>query len=528
MKRPRPVAPVPFAAAGLALAALACTAADPGTPPPPAEPRLGLNLAGPSRGNGEMPFFDLFKFSREWTSQQKGKPFGGGPPLQLDNYGWITRLEPDCFAEAAVFNTEVAARMPAGQYLLLHHGKGKLEAGGSGKIVSTAKGQAVIAFEPSKGTLWIRIRETDPNDYIRNIRLIPPGYPVPMDNFPFTPAFLARWRGVACLRFMGWMMTNGSTQVNWFERPLVKDACYTSKGVPVETMVELCNRLGADPWFCMPHQATDSYVREFAKMVKARLDPGLKVYIEYSNETWNSIYSQNKYVNAKGRALGFADTDWEAGWRYTSYRSVQIFKIWEGVFGGTDRLVRVMPAAIDNWRISEYMLTFRDAYKSVDALAIAPYITLTPGRGGLPGELVATWTLDQVFDYLWQVGLPAAVTTMERQATVARKYGLRLVAYEGGQHLVGVKGAENIEPLTALLQAANLDPRMGQIYETYFDAWVANGGDVFNHLQSITPWSKYGSWGLMQFLDDDPYLYPKFLATMRWARRMGQDVEVFD
>ncbi len=44
-------------------------------------------------------------------------------------------------------------------------------------------------------------------------------------------------------------------------------------------------------------------------------------------------------------------------------------------------------------------------------------------------------------------------------------YGSRLVPYEGGQHLVGIRGAENDDALTALLTAANADPRMGKLYD---------------------------------------------------------------
>ena len=40
-------------------------------------------------------------------------------------------------------------------------------------------------------------------------------------------------------------------------------------GVALEYMIALCNELEADPWFCIPHTATDEYVREFAKQVKA-------------------------------------------------------------------------------------------------------------------------------------------------------------------------------------------------------------------------------------------------------------------
>ena len=62
--------------------------------------------------------------------------------------------------------------------------------------------------------------------------------------------------------------------MRWADRPQPGDAVYTSdRGVPVERMIDLANVLQADPWFCIPHLAEDDYVRQFATLVKARLDP---------------------------------------------------------------------------------------------------------------------------------------------------------------------------------------------------------------------------------------------------------------
>jgi hypothetical protein len=47
--------------------------------------RLGMNLNGPADWNTELPFIDVFHLSREWISQQEGKPWGQGPKLDLDD-----------------------------------------------------------------------------------------------------------------------------------------------------------------------------------------------------------------------------------------------------------------------------------------------------------------------------------------------------------------------------------------------------------------------------------------------------------
>jgi hypothetical protein len=67
-----------------------------------AQPRLGMNLAGPSDWMTELPFVDVFRTSRPWISQKKGAGWGQGPELALDEFGWVKQLEPGCFAESMI------------------------------------------------------------------------------------------------------------------------------------------------------------------------------------------------------------------------------------------------------------------------------------------------------------------------------------------------------------------------------------------------------------------------------------------
>ncbi|MFZ8853558.1 hypothetical protein [Fervidibacter sp.] len=157
-------------------------------------------------------------------------------------------------------------------------------------------------------------------------------------------------------------------------------------------------------------------------------------------------------------------------------------------------------------------------------MAIAPYISFNVSpKGDSPADEVALWSVERLLDYVERVALPRSIQWMREQKKVADKYGLLLVAYEGGQHLVGVGGAENNEKLTQLFIEANAHPRMGEIYRKYLRAWVEVGGDLFCHFSSVGRWTKWGSWGLLQFYDDPPT--PKFKAVMEWAKELGQDVK---
>jgi hypothetical protein len=259
-------------------------------------------------------------------------------------------------------------------------------------------------------------------------------------------------------------------------------------------------------------------------LVKRKLDPDRKVYIEYSNEVWNGMFAQSKYAGEQGIKLGFAEKPWEAAWRYTAYRSVQMFKLWEEAFG-RERLIRVLASQGANPYVSERVVEFQDAYRQADALAIAPYVTCNVAPQGKPSAAeVETWTVDQALDYMERTALPESVRWIKGQKQVADKYGLRLVAYEGGQHMVGVGGVENNDKITALLQAANRHPRIGTVYQQYYAAWTAAGGDLFCYFASVGRWSKWGSWGIVEWFDEDVTKSPKFMATRNWGRQCGQPI----
>ena len=488
-------------------------------------PVVGINLAGPADWNTEMPFEDMFRFSRPWVSQARGAGWGKGPALDVDERGWVRRLAPDCFAESPVCTVQ-GGHYPVGEYTLRYDGKGVLHLSNGRAVKRRGRGHMTVQVDSAARSMMLQLRETDPKDPVRNIRLLIPGAGKGSKSSPFRPDFLQRWAGFAAIRFMDWMRTNNSEVRTWADRPTVEHATWSKRGVPVEVMVDLANRLHASPWFCMPHEADDDYVRRFAELVERSLDPGLHVYVEYSNELWNGMFAQSRYAQAQGRAEGLAEKAWVAGWRYTAKRSVEIFEIWEDVFGDRGRLVRVLGTQAVNPFISEQILTFEDAYKHADALAVAPYISLNAGpRSDPTADEVATWSLDRLFAHIDERSLPKAVTAMAKQREVADRYGLQLIAYEAGQHLVGIQSGKNNARVEALFKAANADPRMEDVYDRYHAAWADAGGGLMCHFSSVTAWGKHGSWGLLQYADDDPEASPKLRAVRRWAREQGQPVD---
>ncbi|MBC7808484.1 MAG: hypothetical protein H7145_20310 [Akkermansiaceae bacterium] len=544
LSRRRLLAALPYSA--LILSPFACaartdaeSAADPqaALKPAPAEPlapkktvlpRLGINLNGPADWNSELPFVDVFRLSRPWISQKNGESWGKGPALTLDKSGYVTKLEPGCFAESPLCTIE-GGHYPSGEYTVLHDGVGKITFNGAASVVSETPGRMVVKVDSSKGGFFLAVRETDPANYIKNIRVIMPGFEKTYKTDPFHPAFLARWRGVSCLRYMDWMHTNGSEQEKWADRPTLASATFSEKGVAAETMCLLSNRLGADAWVCIPHKADDEYVREFARLMKAKLAPDRRVYVEYSNEVWNGQFEQSRYAGEKGMAAKIGEKPWEAGWHYTARRSVEIFKIWEKEWGGLDRIVRVLPTQAGNAYVAEQIVKFEDAYKSADVLAIAPYFGCAPSpdpKAAPNAAAVEKWSVNEAMDYMESTALPEALKFTTDNKAVADKYGLKLVCYEGGQHMVGIAGAENNDKITKLFHEANRTERMGKIYAQFLDGYKAAGGDLFCAFASTGSWSKWGSWGAMEWYDDDPKKSPKYMSMVRWAKAQGQKIAV--
>jgi len=476
---------------------------------------LGINIGGVTYWSSEIVFVDLFRHSQTFKSQAPGKSYGQGGPLDLDEKGWVRSLRDGGHVADSIILSQPKLGYPAGVYTCLYDGQGKIEFAYGTKVVEQKPGRVRVKVESEQNILTLKISETDPADPVRNIRFILPGFEDTYEKQPFHPDFLKRWEKFKVLRFMDLQRTNNSRQTNWSDRPTAAMQTQGSEaGVALEYLIELANTLDADPWFCMPHLATDDYIRSFARMVKARLKPDLKIYLEYSNECWNGIFGQARYCREKGNELGLSDNDYQAQLRYCSKRAVEIFAIWEQVFGGADRLVRVLAAHSANPWTSEQVMGFEDACKHADALGIAPYFGNALGNPKTQNE-VAQMTVGQVLDRCAEY-IEEGNETIAKQARLAKERGLRLVAYEAGQHLVGHGGAENNETLMNLFHAANRHPRMRQLYLDYLAGWRQNGGTLAAIFSSMGRYSKWGSWGLMEHHGQSPAEAPKYQAVLQF------------
>ena len=480
---------------------------------------VGTNLSGMDDWSTEITFVDAFRNSRPWYSrtQTVGQD---QRPLDLDAHGWVRSLLPGQWAATLMFwdLSTAPGQYPAGQYTVIYAGSGTLAYGGSARIVSQSPGRDVIDVDPSRGGgIALYITSTNTVDYIRNIQVFLPGYEKSAERF--YPIFLDRIQNYKAIRFVHWMLgqdTNfiGMTQIHWTDRPLPDDARWSVRGVPVEIMVELCNRLHADPWFNIPIVADDDYVRNFAHILSTQLDPSLKAYVEDANEVWNGQYPQAQYARQQGVALGLSSDPFVASIRFHAMRSRQIFDIFEQELS-PNRLVRVLGSHVDNLSVTTTALGYADTPAHVDAVAVAPYFGIFPNdlarvRNMTPGQLLADMAANAV---------PTEIAHVRQHITVAKQYGLQVISYEGGQSLTTSGGGplQGDAQLEALFDATNRDAGFVPLYAGYLQQWNDTGAGLFMHYSNCFRYGGSGGrFGSLEYIHQPRSEAPKYDALQKW------------
>ncbi|MEB8432208.1 hypothetical protein OO007_08205 [Cocleimonas sp. KMM 6892] len=390
------------------------------------------------------------------------------------------------------------------------------------KEKESEKSKKVSNKEATKDTKKITENEDrnkpQSNKNNKNIKYEIKGYSDVSKAIVFNPDYLNFMKDFQVIRYMNMSGMTRNPVTDWKARNTLKKASwggkYGSRGAPVEVMVALSNQIKADPWFSMPFKASDDYIKAFGEYVNEHLNKELKAYIEYSNEVWNPIFSHHDYAIAEGMKQKLDEKKSIAGYKWYSLRSVKTFKIWEEVFGGNDRLVRVLGSWASNQTMSSTILSYKDAYKHTDAVAIGPYFSAHPR------VLRRAKTVDDVFkamlDKTTKWGMDSTINYIKKQANVAKSFGVDLVAYEGGQHLVDWNTRKVDEHPNKLLYAANRDPRMGILYDELMEGWQRNGGKLFVAFSAPRIYSWYGSWGLKEHIRQPRSEAPKYDSLIRY------------
>ena len=399
---------------------------------------------------------------------------------------------------------------PGGRYVCTWEGDGQVVLGFDAREVRRNKNRIVADVTPSDLGVYVRIDRSNPNNPVRNIKVWLPGF----EDAPsaFHPLYIKRLKPFSVIRFMDWMRTNGSPIVSWSDRP--KPTHYSQglkDGVAIEYMIDLCNELGADPWFCMPHLANDRYVENFAKLVKQRLRKDLNVYVEWSNEIWNSQFPQHRWVKGRsdGRSLSAA---FNAEWAEQADRD---FEIWQDVWGNQrGRVIRVAASQKDNPWVTEQLT--RELRGEFDAISCSTYFG--PTRDEL-GRMSGGTTVNQLLDQSMRniVGRHRdhyqAHGKLSRQWTRKLNRSIPFIGYEGGQHFTADGGSPPYARAFLDMQNSN---RMYEAYVANMREFDKAGGSLFTAFNFVEKPDKWGAWGQMDFMDQAIGKSPKYRALLEY------------
>lgn len=490
--------------------------------------RMGLNLGGLFDWGTELPFVDLMRNAREWYTKDVGNPeypwnSERAAALRYRDDGYPTeipqRVPGSPYPQRVATIWAVTDGWPLGVYTVLFDGRGELEFNGSVsrvRLVRPGKMEFTLTRKEG-GQVEMVILRSEATDPIRNIRVLLPGAEAHHLEQPFNPLWLERVRRFHTVRFMDWGHTNdwgrslartdGRNRVAWSQRTRMDHYTWTvDTGIPYEMMVRLMNDHDLDGWVCIPHRASVEYAEEMGRFFARHLRPGRRLFVEYSNEVWNWIFEQAHWLDAAGDR----DLPWPERIVPIIQESLDAFT--RGFGGPSPRLVRVV-CIQTGWLDVSRRIVQRLRPGSVDAVGAAWYFGFSEEADAALDRLGARATEEEIDRWVRVSWENEKRWIRAIRDEVARPANLPLVFYEGGQHLTAHPFGQEPSWSEALLRIQR-SPRMQALYRDWL-TWVASlhrSGEPpleLMHFSFVYPLSaKYGSWGLLERLDQDFGVHP--------------------
>lgn len=481
---------------------------------------VGINLSDVNDYSTEFVFTNAFRQCRQWISSNADNT---GPwdtevniPLRADGYPvaipYNNGINPPQKVKTLLL-WDLLSATPTGLYRLKTQGKGQISL--SNGATGVYNSPVDVLINVNNGVI-LEILQSDINDPVRNIEFVLPKYVNTYKNQTFTDELLQFISDFQVIRFMDFTHTNNSTVVGWNSRTKAENFTQgATTGVAWEYVVQLANEKKKDIWINIPHQADDNYIDNLATFLQNNLHSLAKIYIEYSNETWNGIFDQNYYCADRGAELGYTGEHWERALKFTAKRSADIFTRFEKIFTNDSRLVKLLPSQAANSGLADQLVDFfnnpqyNPSGVKASAIAIAPYFGNSVADQIAENNEVNSITVPAIINML-KTSILESEQWITDNKVVADFYGLDLVCYEGGQHLAGTGNNANNEVLTQKLISTNRNSEMQNLYCDYLDKWYTKAGSLFCHFNSVQPYSQFGSWGLMENQQD--VLNPKYKA----------------
>lgn len=277
---------------------------------------------------------------------------------------------------------------------------------------------------------------------------------------------------VGCLRGMDWLEVNN----------IRTDITFASIERRLNMLINLANAVKRDLWFNVMPYASDDYVTKLIQTVNSKLDPKLRMYIEFGNEWWNGTFPIFGLLEARYRQRTGAGAPQSGAESYSHVIAELVFqhnalmtKVEGLIPNWQTRVVRVLN--IQAGQAAQYG-QFKEAGGShIDFVANAPYFNyVDPAGNNDPASVMAGWIASGI----------AAIRDLRSIADAVYADGRRFGCYEGGTGAVGL----NFPTFLTLKQS----PQWYYIFRAYFEEWRNQFGDLFLQFDDMQM-----GWGLLNY-----------------------------
>lgn len=319
--------------------------------------QIGVNISLPERGG---TYIDLAKENYRWNNLNTGNPLQSN---EVDEQGWptvdaqyIIDFRPVAEWTGSIDDPELYRLDVSGTYKCSFVGQANVSAATGGQVQNVTYDSSInttsfdfVVEQGANGFILINFANTvrehaTPNGSgFTNFKMLRPGYLD--DSEVFHQPLLAMFDSIdfSTTRFMNFTGTNGSEPnfpgvTEWAGRKLPTDASQVGVGTIGkrggacwEDVIAISNLTQTDCWVNVPVSATTEYVEQLALMLKNDLDPSLNIYVENSNEIWNTApgFEQTQYNEDQANSLGIS---WQNNY---ARRTVELAQIFESVFGAS-------------------------------------------------------------------------------------------------------------------------------------------------------------------------------------------------
>jgi hypothetical protein len=521
--------------------------------------QLGVNIGLGERGG---TFVDLVKENYRWQE-----------PVTFDAAGWpscdtlyVADYRPVAEWSGTIDDPEEYRVDMSGTYKCSFNGQANVNAWTGGSVqnktynssTNTTTFDLVVPGPPGSGDWFLmldfsstrRTSSSSTDTGFTNFKMIRPGYAADTTQ-TFTNEFIECVKSAyfGFIRYKDFTCADGADPVypettEWSDRKLTTDASQVplpaigkTQGAAWEYVIELANLTGKDVWVNPVVSASTDYVTQLATMLKNNLDPSIKIYVESSNEVWNSAYPfsmQRDWNLAQADALGIDEQANHAR------RTVELSQIFASVFGESvinDR-VRVMlcsHAPMLKWWVETYMIPYINSEFGLPG----DYIY---GLGcqlyfGAPDEKPDNRTIDELLDECiddinGQMDETSGNESGRMQwVAKAAEWGLSggFCSYEGGYHTPCCGVMDNLDNKILMHRV----PRGAEVLKyNYDEGFFALGGNLATQFTMTSAYTRYGCWGLTDDVNYPERNY-KFQAVRELTNMRGDfdsdgDVDVMD